>query len=493
MRKLLKTLIPLMLAVFLFGQAAGPALAATQNPWWYAQTGEEDSHQKKPKIKQSRGQFKHQFKIAKGLKLRDIDHHWAREAIAQMSTLGVIQGYPDLTFQPEKPVTRLEALIMAVRALGLEEEALKAKDTPLAFKHAEQIPVWARGYVAVAVEQGLISEAELEGFRPKQPAKRYEVAMLMTRALGKDTEARLQVGDDLPFRDVAAIPEWARGYVRLALRYNLMLGDPDKAFRPQEPVKRCEMALLLLRLMHQNGMLDKEMVTGTIAGIGENSLTVTLSDGSAREIQLAEEVLIFKDRKKADLDALQTGDQVRIILAEDQAVFIAATSVREKVEAEGVIDAVYAGPPPTVSLKLKDGALKTFTIDAATKIVVDGERTSFEDLEPGQEAEIKAVNGLALVIKAEKAESEEGEEEEVSGTIKAVAFIDGQTTLTIIDKEGKERTFILAADAEIKIHGKKAAVALLKEGAKVEAEVKGDLVVKLNLEEVEEEETTEED
>ena len=48
----------------------------------------------------------------------DIGGHWAEQYIRQASALGWVQGYPDGTFGPDRPITRAEAVTMINRVLN---------------------------------------------------------------------------------------------------------------------------------------------------------------------------------------------------------------------------------------------------------------------------------------------------------------------------------------------------------------------------------------
>ena len=44
--------------------------------------------------------------------------HWAFDAIAELAAKGLVEGYPDGTFKPERSVTKAEAAAFAVRTLA---------------------------------------------------------------------------------------------------------------------------------------------------------------------------------------------------------------------------------------------------------------------------------------------------------------------------------------------------------------------------------------
>lgn len=64
--------------------------------------------------------------IARGYKLqlkkpsasfRDISNHWAREYIEKLQKAGIVNGYADGTFRPDKPITRAEVAAMLARMM----------------------------------------------------------------------------------------------------------------------------------------------------------------------------------------------------------------------------------------------------------------------------------------------------------------------------------------------------------------------------------------
>lgn len=88
----------------------------------------------------------------------------------------------DTSVQPEKAADRLWATTLIVKALKLDAEAKAKMNTKLTFKDANQIPAGSIGYVAVAVERGLIEGFENNTFRPNEPVTRAQLAKLLDLA-----------------------------------------------------------------------------------------------------------------------------------------------------------------------------------------------------------------------------------------------------------------------------------------------------------------------
>jgi len=88
----------------------------------------------------------------------------------------------ETSVQPEKPADRLWATTLLVKALKLDAEARAKMNTKLPFKDAHKIPAGSVGYVAVAVEKGLIDGFEDNTFRPDVPVTRAQLAALLDRA-----------------------------------------------------------------------------------------------------------------------------------------------------------------------------------------------------------------------------------------------------------------------------------------------------------------------
>lgn len=90
-------------------------------------------------------------------------------------------GENDTAVQPEKAADRLWATTLLVKSLKLDAEAKAKMNTKLDFEDAEKIPAGSVGYVAVAIEKGLIKGYNDNTFKPNKPVTRAELAALLGR------------------------------------------------------------------------------------------------------------------------------------------------------------------------------------------------------------------------------------------------------------------------------------------------------------------------
>ncbi len=116
-------------------------------------------------------------------KYTDIDKVTYEEAVDVLSGLGVIEGYPDGSFNPTANVTRAEAAAMIARMmLGRE----KADRLPVGDVKFTDVPEtnWAAKYIAFCANRGIIVGMGDGTFRPAENITGTQMATMLLRALG---------------------------------------------------------------------------------------------------------------------------------------------------------------------------------------------------------------------------------------------------------------------------------------------------------------------
>ncbi|ACV63463.1 S-layer domain protein [Desulfofarcimen acetoxidans DSM 771] len=109
--------------------------------------------------------------------------HWAAGDIAKLYREGIMKGYPDGSFKPENNITRAEFTVLLVKAMGWQPSS-----TGLDFADSGVIPPWAGGSIAAAVENGALSGYEDGTFQADRLINRAEIAVIIVRAMGKQID-----------------------------------------------------------------------------------------------------------------------------------------------------------------------------------------------------------------------------------------------------------------------------------------------------------------
>ncbi len=419
--------------------------------------------------------------------LKDLDEvPWAKHAMEKMSVKGLIKGYGDKTFRPMRSVTKLEAVIMALRVMGWEEKALRTSNLPSGYK-GKKVDQWAWGYVKVAAEKGILDEVDLMYFNPNEPAKRWEVAKYMVRALGYEDEAEAHMDEELEFKDYPAIPVGAVGYVYVISDLGLMVGNADGTFNPNRAVTRAEMAVLIDRI---DGKVDSDAderdVEGRVVDIntGNNELVLDV-DGDGIEYRTVEGIQVYYDGKYYDFGRLKEGDMVEILLNDEgRVVFIELKDRETDKLIEDFRGEVKALDVDDREITVKSGtAIFIFTVKSTADIEVNGEEADLEDIRVGDEVRLKVDNyNRVMSIKAEgDREDEEEETAEVEGTVYAIT-LGSVKGITIKLDSGQVKTYNVDDDTEITLDGEDAALADLESGMAVEMAVEGTLALEIDAE-----------
>ncbi|MCD9026342.1 GLUG motif-containing protein [Cohnella silvisoli] len=114
---------------------------------------------------------------------------WYAGGVAKAQEYGIVSGYPDGTFHPERTITREEAIAMIVRMMKLtgmntSVSEPEAEVTLTLFADGKSVDGWAKEAVAAAVKSGLV-QGFAAGLRPKSDITRAETAAIVLRLLEK--------------------------------------------------------------------------------------------------------------------------------------------------------------------------------------------------------------------------------------------------------------------------------------------------------------------
>lgn len=164
----------------------------------------------------------------------DMSGHWAQDKVNALAALGIVNGYNDGTFLPEKKVTRAEFSKMLCLTLGLEGDSYRAD-------YADVTPTdWYAPYVLALSGDGIVTGYN-GYFNPNDEITRQDAAVMTWRALWKKGVAK---GSTVSFADDSQIASYAKDSVAILGGLGVINGY-NGSFNPAGNTTRAETASIL--------------------------------------------------------------------------------------------------------------------------------------------------------------------------------------------------------------------------------------------------------
>lgn len=170
----------------------------------------------------------------------DAENHWAENDINSVLDMGWMLGTSDYTFAPNKQLTRAEATVVLVRALGLKNNNTEVKDFNDISDH-----FWAKNEIEIAYQHGVINGITNDTFAPNEIVTRDQMAAMLSRIITKPQN----VNYANPFPDLSK-GHWAYKDILLLNSLNIYNGYDDGKFHPKDKVTRAQMAALMNRISY---------------------------------------------------------------------------------------------------------------------------------------------------------------------------------------------------------------------------------------------------
>jgi pimeloyl-ACP methyl ester carboxylesterase len=170
-----------------------------------------------------------------------------QKEIGELVELGIINGYPDNTFRPNLPITRMQAVTMIAREMQLDT---KNRPNP----NFKDVKKGQPGYdaIAAAVAEGIISGKADGNFDPQGKLSRAEMAKILVKAYSLKSPATYSK----KFKDVPKT-YWAHDFIQAIAANEITTGYGDGTFRPGDHITRLQFSLFLSRYI--NGIKKGEM------------------------------------------------------------------------------------------------------------------------------------------------------------------------------------------------------------------------------------------
>ncbi|NLB81587.1 MAG: S-layer homology domain-containing protein [Clostridiaceae bacterium] len=377
-------------------------------------------------------------------------HSWAADYIDDMVSRGLLKGYTDGTFKPDNPISKLEAVILAARILGVTydenqefaEAALSAYQQELA-----AYDIQYKKEAAYLLYWGSLRINELPDYigdnTKNTPMNRHGVAKMLTKVLGGEVEALSNPIVLLNYADDNEIPTAAKPYIQFISDSGIMKGMEDNKFMPKFNVTRAMMATMMYRCEEA---MQLTTVNAAVLSLDNEKITAII-DGATTDVAVDEGITIRVDGLASPLSGITKGYNIRLHYQGNDLRMIEALSSRTQTEVSGIIKSL-TNNKGVLSITLdtntgnEDGS-KIYTLSDGCTIIVDNVETIFSSLKYDYFVKMNLKNNMVEKIVAETKSYTK------TGTIKGLDFSANIPVLTIMVKDGSSESFSISPDATI--------------------------------------------
>ncbi|MBD2085068.1 S-layer homology domain-containing protein [Trichocoleus sp. ST-U3] len=194
--------------------------------------------------------------------------YWAKDFIAQLAELEIIEGFPDGRFRPDQPVTRAQFAAMLRKAFEMN----KVRNA-IAFRDVSS-DYWAYSAIQEAYEMGFLGAVSSNAFNPTQKLSRLDILVALAKGMNYSsasttTQTLLQV-----YSDAASIPSDVRSLVAAATERGLVVNYPNvQSLKPNQVATRAEVCAFLYQALVSTGKAQN-IASPYVAGEGAKPPTV---------------------------------------------------------------------------------------------------------------------------------------------------------------------------------------------------------------------------
>lgn len=162
---------------------------------------------------------------------KDINGHWAKNYIEGQANMGLLTGYPDGTFKPDKYLTNAEAITV----INKLTRVFRVKDINFTdVKNSD----WYFNQYRVAVYTGFVQDKHDKAY-PNKFISRGEISTMLGIVYGIEPNHSINLFKDVDSSTIQG------GYINALSSLGVIQGYPDGTFKPNNALKRGEYSTLL--------------------------------------------------------------------------------------------------------------------------------------------------------------------------------------------------------------------------------------------------------
>ncbi|MFS0513221.1 S-layer homology domain-containing protein [Nostoc sp. UIC 10607] len=177
--------------------------------------------------------------------------YWAKDFIAELASMEILEGFPDGTFRPDAPVTRAQfaAMLRKAFAKGKIRQAIAFKDVSTQY--------WAYNAISEVYQMGFLNAVIGKDFNPSQSLSRLDILVALARGLNyqssSSTDTILSV-----YSDATTIRREYRSLIAALTQRGIVVNYPNVNLLNVERVAtRSEVSALLYQALSSTGQVAK--------------------------------------------------------------------------------------------------------------------------------------------------------------------------------------------------------------------------------------------
>ncbi|MFI2856343.1 S-layer homology domain-containing protein [Paenibacillus sp. JSM ZJ436] len=176
----------------------------------------------------------------------DINDHWAFKAIMHLSANGIMEGYDNGSFKPDQEMTRAEFVTVVSRILGLSGAPAGSVYTDVAESawYSEHV----KGMVHAGIIQGY-ADGTFRPDRQMSREEVWVILYRAFQNKLTQQDLTQQELNASSYSDLNEISAWAQKAISALTMIGIVNGYPDGTLKPKGTITRAEAAALLVKLV----------------------------------------------------------------------------------------------------------------------------------------------------------------------------------------------------------------------------------------------------
>lgn len=171
----------------------------------------------------------------------DTATHWAKNDIEKAFELGLLKGYTDGSFKPNKELTRVQAVSILVRALNLKNKGTAPFTDITGYEQT------TKNEIAAAYEAKLLVKKSGK-FAPSQKILREELAIMLVRAYALKTGINYSAKTTAPLTDIKQLTSESQQAITFLYDFEIAQGS-NGVFNPSGTTTRAHASKMFVNFL----------------------------------------------------------------------------------------------------------------------------------------------------------------------------------------------------------------------------------------------------